>query len=146
VAYGLKRQVGRHLLLIDWVSADAQHLFNADRLPAGRLSIGSGRTKEPGTISADEIPSRRHDDRRLAEMISDIRMLLARKEQAVGVSLADLFHSMMSRERTAGQCRRFGDRAASTGRQVIVQAVEDYAQRSVNPDQSAHLAPFRYPQ
>ena len=106
-------------------------LFNVERRPQGTVSIGQGRGDQAGAISPDAIPAR-SDTRGLGELISDIKLLLQRKEAAYGLPITALFDSMMAGQNQAEQRKQFGDRATKIGRQVIVQTITDYAESSGN--------------
>lgn len=110
-------------------------LANAEQRPHGTISIGQGRTKEgdpANGVSPDEIASRASADADLGEMIEDILGLLRAKEPAYSLPLAALFHAIMAGERSEQQAKRFGDRATKIGRQVILQVMRDYAEKTEN--------------
>lgn len=105
-------------------------LRNVEQRPQGTISIGLGRQREgdpDGSVSPDEIAARRSTEADLGEMIEDLTSLLRRKEGEHSLPLAALFQGIMAGERTEEQRRRFGDRVARSGRQVIVQTIHDYA-------------------
>lgn len=109
--------------------------------PNGTMRISQGRTKKgekADGISADEIPGRIDHDTDLGEMIEDMTNLLRRKEASSGVPLVSLFNAMLGGMSVNQQRRRFGDRAARSGRQVIIQTLEGYA-RSSGHDYLLHL-------
>lgn len=114
-----------------------RNLCAADRRQSqhGNLSIVPAGRKEkiPGdAIAADEIPARgQGDDER--EVVGDIRELLAVKQRETpGIPLLDLFQSIISGDTVPAQKVKFGGRAVDSGRKIIVQAVEDYAQSTEN--------------
>lgn len=106
-------------------------LLNTERRPQGTVSIGQGRGDQAGAISPDAISSR-SDARGLGELVSDLKLLLHRKEAAYGLPITALFDSMLSGQNQAEQRKQFGDKAAKIGRQVIVQTIKDYAESSGN--------------
>jgi hypothetical protein len=82
-----------------------------------------------GTVSAEEIPGRAasYD----YEMLDDLVDLL-RHQSTPGLSLADLFLSILKGEGTRLQRSRFGHALADIGRKQIVQTIHKYAQKSQN--------------
>ena len=97
-----------------------------------RFSINYGRAgNDPayGTVSAEEIPNRvqNYDH----EMLNDLLELLRRRSTPT-MPLADLFLSILSGEGTRVQRRRFGHSVADTGRKMIVQVIQQYAQQTGN--------------
>jgi hypothetical protein len=60
-------------------------LFNTERRPQGTISIRQSRGDQAGTISPEKIPARPNDQAGLGELLSDIRLLLHRKEAAYGL-------------------------------------------------------------
>ena len=96
------------------------------------LSINYGRAgNDPGygTVSAEEIPSRvqNYDH----EMLNDLMDLL-RQRSTPTMPLGDLFLSILNGEGTRTQRRRFGHSTADTGRKMIVQIIQQYAQQTGN--------------
>ena len=94
----------------------------------GRLSIGYGRD-DPGTVSPEEIPDRPQSDE--PEMTSDLLELL-RKQSTPNLNLVDLFHSLLNKEGSEVQSRRFGMSKVATGRHMIIKTIEQYAQATQN--------------
>ena len=86
----------------------------------GRLSIGYGRD-DPGTVSPDDIPDRAQTDE--PEMTSDLLELL-RKQSTPNLNLVDLFYSIINKEGSEVQSRRFGMSQVANGRRMIVQTIE----------------------
>jgi hypothetical protein len=106
-------------------------LLNVQRRPPGTISIGQG-GEEEGRVSPDEIADRPSSDAAFKEMVDDILTLLRPKQRESGLPLAGLFRAMMNGQRSDEQRRRFGDRTARAGRQVIIQTVKDYAASTGN--------------
>jgi hypothetical protein len=99
------------------------------------VSIAPGRQRDDelaGAVPADRIAARPSGHNELQSLLTDIRMLLQRKEPAYGLPLVALFNDMMSGMRSAEQRRRYGDRKAKAARQVIVQTIKSYAASSGN--------------
>jgi hypothetical protein len=94
----------------------------------GRLSIGYGRD-DPGTVSPDDIPNRSESDE--PEMMADLIELL-RMQSTPNLNLVELFYSMLDKEGSEMQRKRFGLSQAAVGRHMIVQAIENYAQATQN--------------
>ena len=94
----------------------------------GRLSIGQGREGE-GMISPDDIPNRPQTED--PEMMGDLIELL-RKQSTPDLHLVDLFYSILNGEGSEVQSRRFGMPQVTTGRRMIVQTIERYAQTTQN--------------
>ena len=80
-------------------------------------------------MSAEEIPGRTpsYD----YEMLDDLMDLL-RQRSTPGLNLADLFMSILRGEGTRLQRSRFGYTMADLGRKMIVQTINQYAQRTQN--------------
>ena len=103
--------------------------------PAGTFSIVQGRSAkdEPSSgVSTDEIPARLSADEGMSELVGDLLILLQKKQAAYPVSLVNLFQSILAGETTQTQRKRFGDRLARIGRQVIIRTIEEYAQETSN--------------
>ena len=58
--------------------------------------------------------------------------ICAEREPAYGLPLVAIFQAMLAGQRTAALRQNFGDRAARTARQVVIQTVEDYARQTEN--------------
>ena len=95
---------------------------------SGMLPIGYG-GDDTGSVSPDEIPGRVETDDR--EMMNDIIDLL-RQRSTSDLNLVDLFISIMRGEGTRVQRGRFGHTKADAGRKIIVQIVQQYAQKTQN--------------
>jgi hypothetical protein len=101
----------------------------------GVLRIGQGRARDGERTDAvlpDELPGRADQDADLGEMVEDITGLLRRKEGSHAIPLVALFQAMLGGMTVSEQRRRFGDGAARSGRQVILQTIEEYARSSGN--------------
>ncbi len=94
----------------------------------GMVPIGYG-GDDRGSVSAEEIPGREESDDR--EMMQDITKLL-QHHSTPDLNLVDLFKSILAGEGTRVQRARFGHSKADMGRRIIVQVIQDYAQRSQN--------------
>ena len=94
----------------------------------GSLSIGYG-DRDSGTVSPDEIADRVPNDD--LEMLNDVAELL-RQRSTPDLNLVDLFISIMNGEGTRVQRQKFGHVKADVGRKMIVQTIEQYAQRTQN--------------
>ena len=112
-------------------SGRIQRLANVQSRPKGTLSIGYG-DSEPGAVSQDQIAARRDEHGELEELLSEIRILLKLKEPATGLPLVQFFDCMMAGNRAAEQRRRFGDRTAKDARQVVIETIREYAEKSGN--------------
>lgn len=93
-------------------------------------------------ISPDKIGSRPSSDGDLGDMIGDIEELLRRKETS-GLPLTAMFRAMMDGQTTRQQRQQFGDSQAQTGRQIIIQTIEDYARSTENHFLSHLLAKLK---
>jgi hypothetical protein len=128
--------VGRFLAFLD----GAVRNIRKNRIPRfldtrqdGMVRIGQGRARrgeKTDDIRPDELPGRPDADADLGEMIEDITGLLRRKERTHPIPLVALFQAMIGGMTVNEQRRRFGDSATRTGRQIIVQTVEEYARSS----------------
>ncbi len=94
----------------------------------GRLSIGQGR-EDAGMISPDDIPNRPQSDD--TELMNDLLELL-RKQSTPNLNLVDLFFSILDKEGPEVQSRRFDMSQVATGRRMIVQTIQQYAQTTQN--------------
>jgi hypothetical protein len=132
--------LARFLKFLEWAINNIRkgkivRLANVEQRPTGTVSIGLGRKKDAdpaGGVSPDDIAARPSPDPGLGELVGDIETLLRRKEKTYPLPLVDLFRRIMAGERTDQQVRRFGDRPTRTGRQVIVDTIRDYAEKSQN--------------
>jgi hypothetical protein len=95
------------------------------RQRTGTLPIGM----DTGEVSPDEIPARAASGEE--EMLADIMDLL-RRRSAPGMPLVDLFLSILNGEGTRVQRTQFGHNRADAMRKIIVQVIEQYAQRTQN--------------
>jgi len=110
-------------------------LANTEPRPQGTVSIEQGRIRAGDNttgVSPDEIAARPSTDADMGEMIEDLKAMLSEKEGSTGLPLVDLFQAIMSGQRTEEQRRRFGDRPARAGRDVIIQTIRDYATSTGN--------------
>ena len=92
----------------------------------GSLSITYGR--DWGVVSPDEIPAPVPSGEQ--EMLDDVAELL-RQRSAPGLDLVALFKSILAGEGTRSQRVRFGRAKADQGRQIIMQTIEENADRIV---------------
>ncbi len=110
-------------------------LADVELRPQGTVSLGQGRSRgsDPaGGVSPDEIVARRSHEADLAELADDLTGLLRRKEIAYPLPLVALFQAILSGQTADQQRASFGDRASRIGRQVIVQTIREYAEKSGN--------------
>lgn len=97
------------------------------------VSIVTGRDKErtPGAVSADRLPAR--DDHAERELFAGIEHLLQRRqEQHPDIPLVDLFRSIVSGDNTRALISTFGTMKVKTGREIVIQAIRDYARSTEN--------------
>ena len=106
------------------------------RQKTGTLTIGT----DTGEVSPDEIPDRMPSGEE--EMLRDITELLKRRS-APGMPLADLFVSILKGDGTRAQRARFGHARADAMRKVIIQTIEQYANRTQNLQLLRLLDKFR---
>lgn len=110
-------------------------LRNVETRPTGTVSISPGRTKDGDPsqgLPAEQLPARPSADLGFGEIVGDLVSDLRQKEAAYGVPLVAFFQAMLAGQRMAALRSNFGDRKARTARQVVIQTIEDYAQRTEN--------------
>lgn len=110
-------------------------LRKAEARPAGTVSIGVGRTKEGDPsqgLPAEQLPARPATDTAFGEIVADLLSNLRQKEAAYGLPLVAVFQAMLAGQRSDALRQTYGDRAARTARQVVIQTIEDYARQTDN--------------
>ncbi len=110
-------------------------LAKVEPRPASSLSIGLGGTQDDDPsqgISPEHLPAQSSTDADFGEIVADIVSNLRQREAAYGLPLVDVFQAMLSGQKSEALRKAYGDRAARTARQVILQTIEGYARQSEN--------------
>lgn len=124
----------------------ARRISSSAGRPQGSMSISSGRSRgEMAGVSADEIPNRPDPNQGLAELVSDIASLLARKETEYRLPLNAMFGAMLAGQRTPDKRQHFGGSAIKKAQPIIVKTIEQYAKDSGNTYLTALLSRIKNP-
>lgn len=110
-------------------------LRKTEARPAGTVSLGVGRASEGDPnqgLSPDQLPARTSTEADYRQIVGDLVSRVRQKELAYGLPLVAVFQAMLAGQKSDELRKFYGDRAAKTARQVVIQTIEEFAKTTEN--------------